>query len=142
MPFTKVSGGQGVHVVVPVKPGSLDWKEFKKFAHSVAKTLDNLVPCQFVTVASKAKRDEKIYIDYLRNGRGAMAIVPYSVRSNDVASVSVPLSWEDIRKVESPKEFRVSNVAEWLKPESEDPWKDLFSSAKSISKATLKKLGA
>ena len=140
VPFAKVSGGKGVHVVVPVKPGSLDWKEFKEFAHSVAKTLDNLVPGQFVTVASKAKRDEKIYIDYLRNGRGATAIVPYSVRSNDVASVSVPLSWEDLRKVESPKEFRVSNVAEWLKPESEDPWEDLFSSARNITKATLKKL--
>ncbi|HLO99211.1 MAG TPA: DNA ligase D [Fimbriimonas sp.] len=140
-PFVKLSGGKGIHVVIPVKPGSLDWAQFKSFSHALAKNLDEMVPGQFVTVATKAKRQNRIYIDYLRNGRGATAIVPYSVRTTPEASVSVPLRWEELNQIEDPRQFTVSTVQEWISDFEKDPWEEFFSSATQVSSKMLIEVG-
>lgn len=135
-PFAKVSGGKGIHVVVPIKAGSLDWTEFKDFAHAVAVSLEAMIPGQFVTVMAKAKRSHRIFLDYLRNGRGSTAIVPYGVRANEEASVALPIAWDKLRSVKSPRQFTVSNASEWL-AEFEDPWKGFFASAVAVNRKQL-----
>ena len=139
--FAKISGGKGIHVVVPIKPGSLDWDDFKNLAHAIANSLDAMIPDQFVTVASKAKREKKIFIDYLRNGRGSTAIVPYAVRANAEASVAVPISWEKLGGVRDPKAFTISNCEEWLKDLEDDPWKEIFTSATTVEKDIWERVG-
>lgn len=140
-PFVKLSGGKGIHVVIPIEPGSLDWKQFKEFSQALAKNLDEMVPGQFVTVSTKAKRNNRIYIDYLRNGRGSTAIVPFSARTTPEASVSVPLSWNDLSQIDEPRQFTIANSQNWLSKVKDDPWKDLFNSATNVTQAQMEEVG-
>ena len=139
--FAKISGGKGIHAVVPIIRGELKWPQFKELAHAISTSLDSLVPGQFVTVASKQKREKKIFIDYLRNARGATSVVPYTVRANEDASVTIPISWDTLRGVKSARQFTVQNIDEWLVPPNEDPWKDFFKSANRISPDIWEKVG-
>ncbi len=141
IPFLKISGGKGVHVVVPIKRGSTDWTGFKEFAHATVLSLDKMVPRQFVTVSSKAKREGRIFLDYLRNGRGATAIGPFSVRANPEASVAIPLDWGDLDSVDNPRQFTVENVETWLPLVHKNPWKDLWKSARAINEKSWKLVG-
>lgn len=140
VPFVKTSGGKGLHVMVPIKKGP-DWEEFKSFSRSVAETLDRMVPGHFVTTVSKAKRKNKILIDYLRNGRGATSVGVYSVRAREGAPVSVPVTWEQLPKLSSPAQFTVDNVRDWLPSESDDPWAAMPKSAKPITEKSWKEVG-
>lgn len=140
VPFVKTSGGKGLHVVVPIKKGPT-WEEFKSFSRSVAETIDKLVPGHFVTTVSKAKRKNKILIDYLRNGRGATSVGVYSVRAREGAPVSVPVTWEQLPKLSSPAQFTVDNVRDWLPSEADDPWAGLEKSARSITEKAWKTVG-
>ena len=90
---------------------------------------------------SKAKRAKRIFIDYLRNGRGSTSIVPYSVRSNAEASVSVPISWENLPKIKNPRQFTIQNVEEWLVPVEHDPWQNFLNDAYSVSPDIWQKVG-
>jgi bifunctional non-homologous end joining protein LigD len=139
--FAKISGGKGIHVVVPIAPGTVGWKEFKDLAHAISTSLDEMVPGQFVTVSSKEKRDKKIFIDYLRNGRGSTSVAPYTVRANEDATVAIPISWESLRDVKSPRQFGIRNIKEWLVPQSQDPWKNFFTSANIVDPGIWAKLG-
>ena len=139
-PFAKISGGKGIHVVVPIVVGTIVW-EVKVLAKAISESFDELVPGQFVTVMSKAKRAKRIFIDYLRNGRGSTSIVPYSVRSNAEASVSVPISWENLPKIKNPRQFTIQNVEEWLVPVEHDPWQNFLNDAYSVSPDIWQKVG-
>ena len=139
--FAKISGGKGIHVVVPIASGALKWPEFKQLAHAISTSLDELVPGQFVTVASKEKRDKKIFIDYLRNSRGATSVAPYTVRANEDASVTVPISWSKLRDVKSPRQFSLTNINEWLVSKNDEPWRDFFESAKNVPSDLFAKVG-
>ncbi len=133
--FLKLSGGKGFHLAVPIEPGTLDWKEFKGFALQVAEALDLMVPNHFVTVMTKSKRTGRIFIDYLRNGRGATSVAPYSLRTHPEAPASVPIAWEDIRSVESAREYTLLNVNRWL-PTGEDPWSGLDAARRPVTEET------
>jgi bifunctional non-homologous end joining protein LigD len=122
-PFVKTSGGKGFHVVVPIKPGTVSWDGFKAFAKHVAEDLDSLVPGRFVTVMTKSKRKGRIFIDYLRNGRGATSLAPYSARARKGAPVSCPVTWDELGTLSSADERTVMNVQEWLPTAESDPWK-------------------
>lgn len=137
VPFAKISGGKGVHVVVPIKAGSADWPQFKGFSKAICAMLDSLVPGQFVTVSNKAKRANKIYLDYLRNGRGSTAIVPFSARANPDASVAVPLNWSELKKVEDPREFKIANSDSWLKNLAMGEWDEIGSRGKAVTQKML-----
>ncbi|WP_336971064.1 DNA ligase D [Sphingobium aromaticiconvertens] len=97
--FAMLSGGKGVHVVVPLKPDA-QWPQVKDFSSRFANALAQAEPDRFVATMSKAKRKGKIFIDWLRNQRGSTAILPYSVRAREQAPVAAPVSWNELRDVD------------------------------------------
>ncbi|MEO6041789.1 MAG: DNA ligase D [Croceibacterium sp.] len=94
--FAMLSGGKGIHVVVPLTPGH-SWDAHKDFARRFAEALALAEPDRFVAQMSKAKRVGKIFIDYLRNQRGATAVLPYSARARAGAPVAVPIAWGELK---------------------------------------------
>ena len=130
--FVKTTGGKGLHVVVPIRP-HLMWNEIQAFTKQIADILVALHPDKYIATMSKAKRSGKIFIDYLRNTRGATAIAPYSTRAKVSASVAVPLAWEELSTKIKPDSFDVKNLNKRLKPLKEDPWKDFFKTRQTIT---------
>ena len=111
--FPLLSGGKGVHVVVPLTPDA-DWPAVKDFADRFARALAAAEPDRFVAVMSKAKRKGKIFIDYLRNQRGATAIMPFSARARSGAPVAAPVSWTELRDIDTAARWHVGDAAELL----------------------------
>ncbi len=95
--FVKTTGGKGLHVVVPVAP-NLGWDAIKEFSKWVAEKFEKAYPDRFTTNMAKRARTGRIFIDYLRNGRGATAIGAYSPRARAGAPVATPLFWEEVEK--------------------------------------------
>jgi len=121
VPYLKLTGGKGLHVVVPLKP-SAGWDEVKGFSKDFVDAIAAADPSRFVTVATKAKRKDKIFLDYLRNGRGATAIVPWSPRARSGAPISVPVGWTLLEKARTMPVFTLKKLAAALK--ASDPWRD------------------
>ncbi|MEZ2419031.1 DNA ligase D [Luteibacter sp. RCC_6_2] len=119
--FLRTTGGKGLHVVVPLNPGA-DWDTVKTFARGFAEAMAALHPLEFVATATKRFRRGKIYVDYLRNGRGATAVASYSLRSRPGAPVAVPLRWEELGKVKSGNAFDLRSVPKRLARLKKDPW--------------------
>lgn len=107
--FAMLSGGKGVHVVVPLTPGH-SWDEHKDFSKRFAEALSMAEPERFVATMSKAKRKGKIFIDYLRNQRGSTAVVPYSARARAGAPVAVPISWKELDDFANAQPFSISDA--------------------------------
>ena len=119
--FVRTSGGKGLHLVVPIKP--TPWSEAKDFCHAVAETLAGEQPERYVAVASKARREGKIFVDYLRNGRGATAVASYSLRNKPGAPIATPLIWDELPRLRSPQQFTYANIKRRLARLQDDPWK-------------------
>ena len=136
--FLKATGGKGYHVVAPIVRGPT-WDEVKEFARRVAQQLVRIQPDLLVSVMNKSKRQGKVFLDYLRNGRGSTAVAPYSTRARPLAPVAAPLSWDDLSPDSSPDRFKVENSSDLLS--RPDPWADFFTVRQSITKPMRKKLG-
>jgi len=120
--YLKTSGGKGYHVVVPLKPAA-PWDGFHNFARRVAEVMEQKWPDRYTSNVRKAKRTNKIFIDWIRNGRGATSIAPYSLRARKGAGVSMPLAWAELDTV-APDGV---NMAEALRRiAGNDPWQDFF----------------
>ena len=111
--FAMLSGGKGVHVVVPLTPGH-SWDAHKDFARRFSEALSLAEPERFTATMSKAKRKGKIFIDWLRNQRGATAVVPYSARARSGAPVAVPIAWNELAKMEDAHPFSIDNAKRLL----------------------------
>ena len=111
--FPLLSGGKGVHVVVPLTPRA-EWPEVKDFAHRFALALSEAEPDRFLANMSKAKRQNRIFIDYLRNQRGATAIMPFSARARPHAPVAAPVSWDELPDCESGGRFTIADADELI----------------------------
>ena len=111
--FPLLSGGKGVHVVVPLTPEA-EWPAVKDFADRFARALAGAEPDRFVAVMTKAKRKGRIFIDYLRNQRGSTAIMPYSARARAGAPVAAPVSWTELHDVDTAARWSVRDAAELL----------------------------
>lgn len=118
--FIKVSGGKGLHVHVPIAP-KYDWDQIKSFSKSICEQMENEHPGKFTTNISKAKRKGKIFLDYLRNGYGASAIAPYSVRAREHAPVALPITWLEAKKIKNANSYTLKIVPKLLK-KRKDPW--------------------
>lgn len=112
--FPMVTGGKGVHVIAPLTP-SAEWPMVKDFAHRFAIALAQADPARFTAALAKAKRKGRIFIDYLRNQRGATAVMPYSARAREYAPIAVPLTWEELRGLDTPSHWHIGDSAEMLK---------------------------
>jgi bifunctional non-homologous end joining protein LigD len=123
--FVKTSGGKGLHVVVPTVP-SLDWDAAKAFTGSVAEAMSRDDPGRYVATMSKRARRGRILIDYFRNGRGATAVAAYSTRARKEASVSTPLTWDELSQGMRADHFRVDNLRQRLRFLASDPWQGFF----------------
>jgi bifunctional non-homologous end joining protein LigD len=111
--FAMLSGGKGVHVIVPIQPGP-SWDVFKDFARRFAEALSLAEPDRFLATMSKAKRKGKIFIDWLRNQRGATAILPYSTRARAGAPVAVPIAWGELESQKDAHPFSIADTAKLL----------------------------
>ncbi|GAB7550841.1 DNA ligase D [Novosphingobium sp. 11B] len=112
--FAMLSGGKGVHVVVPLKRGH-DWDTHKDFARRFAEAMSLAEPDRYVATMSKARRKGRIFIDWLRNQRGATAVLPYSVRSREGAPVAVPVSWDELDGMKTAQPFSIGDAAELIR---------------------------
>ena len=111
--FPLLSGGKGVHVVVPLRPQA-EWPAVKDFASRFAQALAQAEPDRFVAQMAKAKRKGRIFIDWLRNQRGATAIMPYSARARAGAPVAAPVSWTELRDLDTAAHWSVEDAAELI----------------------------
>lgn len=107
--FAMLSGGKGVHVVVPLSP-THDWDAHKDFAARFAQALSAAEPDRFVATMSKAKRKDRIFIDWLRNQRGSTAILPYSARARAGAPVAIPVDWNELNDLQDAHPFDIGDV--------------------------------
>ena len=111
--FAMLSGGKGVHVVVPLATGH-SWEAHKDFSKRFAEALAMAEPERFVATMSKAKRKGKIFIDYLCNQRGSTAILPYSARARPGAPVAVPIAWGELKGFENAHAFSIGDAKRLL----------------------------
>ncbi|MGJ4801855.1 non-homologous end-joining DNA ligase [Luteimonas sp. SDU82] len=122
--FLRASGGKGLHVVVPLNPGC-DWDLTKRFARGFAETLAQSQPDRFLATATKSKRSKRIFIDYLRNGRGATAVASYSLRGRPGAPVAMPLAWSELPRLAGAGVFTIKDVPARLRRRRKDPWQGI-----------------
>lgn len=125
--FVKLSGGKGLHIHVPFKPGP-SWDEVKRFTQALAQNWEDRYPDQFVSKMTKKLRRGKIFIDYLRNSKGSTSVLPYSLRARDKSSVALPVAWSQLKKYESGDAVSLKKALQLLK-KSRDPWANYFARA-------------
>lgn len=111
--FPMLSGGKGIHVIVPLTP-SAQWPAVTDFAHRFAAALAGAEPNRYTATMSKAKRKGRIFIDWLRNQRGSTAIMPYSVRARPGAPVAVPIAWSEVGDISGGGHFTLEDRAQLL----------------------------
>jgi bifunctional non-homologous end joining protein LigD len=112
--FPMVTGGKGVHVIAPLVPQA-EWPEVKDFAHRLAQAVAQSDPENFTAALPKVQRKGRIFVDYLRNQRGATAVMPYAVRARPEAPVAAPISWKEMETIDAPNHFHIGDAAELVK---------------------------
>jgi bifunctional non-homologous end joining protein LigD len=122
--FVKTTGGKGLHVVVPVD-ATAEWREVKSFAKGVSVEMAADAPDKYLTKISKAEREGRIFIDYLRNDPTSTAVAPYSTRSRPGAPVAFPLCWDEVKAGLDPKAYNVETVPALLRRRA-DPWAEML----------------
>lgn len=130
--FLKTSGGKGYHVVVPLMPGA-SWDAFRDFARRVAELMEARWPERYTSNVRKARRAGRIFIDWMRNARGATSIAPYSLRARKGAKVSMPISWEELDAV-APDGVGMGEAGRRIN--DVDPWEAFFRSEQGLRKSS------
>jgi bifunctional non-homologous end joining protein LigD len=138
--FVKTSGGKGLHLVVPLARRD-GWETVKAFAKAIAQFMAQQLPERFSATSGPKNRVGKIFIDYLRNARGASTVAAYSVRARPGLPVSVPVSREELKGLRSAQQWTIANLHERLKQLKDDPWAG-YAHRQKISKTMWDKLGA
>jgi bifunctional non-homologous end joining protein LigD len=139
--FPKLTGGKGLHLVVPLAP-SRGWEDVKRFALAIAESEAREHPDRYTTNMAKAKRAGRIFIDYLRNGRGATAIAPYSTRARTGAPVAVPVAWEELDPASRSDRYSIDTVRRRLAALRKEPWAGFEEARAAITDEMLAAAGA
>lgn len=137
--FVKTSGGKGFHVLVPVDRRH-SWAEVKEFAHAIGKMMADVAPDRFTVNMSKRARAGKVFIDYLRNDRGATTVAAYSTRARQGAPVSMPIEWDELPALKHAAQFTVENALQRVKSLRHNPWKELSTVRQRITKAMTRRV--
>jgi bifunctional non-homologous end joining protein LigD len=122
--FVRLSGGKGVHVVVPLQPKA-DWAQAKDFCDAFARAMAEHAPDRYVATMSKAKRNGVIFIDWLRNARGATSVSSWSLRARPGAGVAVPLRWEELGRITAADAFPMAKALQRAQRLKQDPWEGI-----------------
>lgn len=138
--FLRTTGGKGLHLVLPLEPRA-DWDEVKDFARAVAERTVADDPAHLTANMSKSKRQGKVFIDYLRNGRGSTAIASYSARARRGAPVATPVRWDELGPALRPDRYHVDNLRRRLGALKADPWEGFFDAAVPITARMKKAVG-
>jgi|SRR4051794_36463320 len=112
--FALLTGGKGIHVVVPVF-AEAEWPQVREFAKSFCTALAEAAPDRFTVALPKKARRGRIFLDFLRNQRAATAILPYSARARSGMPVAAPVSWDELSAIDRPDAFTIGDVASLLK---------------------------
>ncbi|CRM43032.1 DNA ligase D [Pseudomonas sp. 44 R 15] len=138
--FVKTSGGKGFHLIVPLARRD-NWDTVKAFAKAIAQFMTRQLPERFTATSGPKNRVGKIFIDYLRNARGASTVAAYSVRARPGLPVSVPVSRDELNDLRGAQQWTVANLHERLRDLKDDPWAG-YANRQKISKRMWDKLGA
>jgi bifunctional non-homologous end joining protein LigD len=137
--FAKTTGGKGLHVVVPLRP-SAGWDALRALAEGIGAELVRRAPERYTINPLKSARRGRVFIDYLRNVRGATSVAAYSPRARPDAPVSTPVGWSELAEALRPDDFTVESVPRRLAARRKDPWADFFSVDQAITSRTARAL--
>jgi bifunctional non-homologous end joining protein LigD len=135
--FAKTTGGKGLHLVVPIKPRH-DWATVGEFARAFVAKLAQAEPHLYTGAMGKRQRQGRIFIDFLRNRRGATAVAAFSTRARPAATVSAPLTWEEVESGIRSDQFTLLSLPQRLRSLAADPWAEFFTTQQSLSAAALR----
>ncbi len=136
--FLKTSGGKGLHLVVPLTPRHA-WDAVRDFSHAVVRHLARTLPDLFVAKSGPRNRVGRVFVDYLRNGRGATTAAAWSVRARPGLGVSMPCAWDELPRLRSGAHWTIANAHERLEAEA-DPWRGYAGTRQTLTRA-MKTLG-
>ena len=137
--WLKTSGGNGLHVVVPITP-KLDYETVKSFSGAVVQHLARVIPSRFVAKSGPANRIGKVFVDYLRNGRGATTAAAFSARARPGLGVSMPVAWDDLPTLKGGNHWTIASAREHLSFQRVDPWASYWTKRQTLT-AAMKVLG-
>jgi bifunctional non-homologous end joining protein LigD len=136
--FLKTSGGKGLHIVVPLKPRD-GWESVKEFSKAVSEHLAKVIPGLFTAVSGPSNRQGRIFVDYIRNNRGATTVEAFSARARPGIGVSMPCAWEELDELTGGNHWNIASAGVRLES-FDDPWADYFSTKQTISRESRRKL--
>ena len=136
--FPRLSGGKGMHVVVPIRRGP-DWAEAKAFCEMIADEMAAEDPTRYLAHASKAERKGRIFIDWLRNTRGATSVASWSLRARAGAPVAMPVKWSELSKLESAAAFDLAAAVKRAKTLRKDPWEGFATTKQALPKRSSRR---
>jgi bifunctional non-homologous end joining protein LigD len=131
--YLMTTGSKGLHVVVPIKR-TKTFDEVREFVQMISKYLEQNNPNEITTAARKNKREDKIYMDVVRNAFGQTAVAPYGVRPIEFAPVATPIEWEELDKLSSSQHYTIKTIFQRL-AQKEDPWKDIDKHTVTLDRA-------
>lgn len=137
--FLKTTGGKGLHIVVPIER-KYGWPAIKAFTRAIAESMAHDSPDRFIANMSKAKRQGRIFIDYLRNDLTSTAASAFSVRARPGAGVSTPLDWKELKPSLKPSVFNLETIMRRLRNQKTDPWAEYFQIRQGLRPEILKAL--
>lgn len=132
--FIKTSGGKGLHIVVPLKPQA-DWETVKSFSAAVARHMATTLPQIFVAKSGPANRVERIFIDYLRNTRGATTVAAFCARARPGLGISMPFAWDELETISGGAHWRIDNVDAEVVARQQQSWRGYSTVRQTLARA-------
>jgi bifunctional non-homologous end joining protein LigD len=138
--WLKTSGGKGLHVVVPLS-ATQDWTQIKGFTQAVSQHLAKVLPDVFSAVSGPKNRVTKVYVDYLRNGRGQTTAAAYSVRARPGLGISVPIAWDDLPGIKGADQFSLQTMMRGEGRFADDPWAKYWETQQVVTREMRRSIG-
>jgi bifunctional non-homologous end joining protein LigD len=138
--FVKTSGGKGYHIVIPLTRRQ-SWVEVKAFSQAIARHMANVMPDRFSAVLGPKNRVKKIFIDYLRNSKGASTVAAFSARARSGMGVSMPIAWEELREIKAADQWTIHSAVKRQRSLGADPWQGYWRCRQGLTIAMRRAIG-